>query len=61
MPKELTPEQARQVKEHHRKTVMSKRQRKVIPCKPITMEEAAKLLPGMVIQHKISFDDKRRK
>ena len=53
MSKRLTPEQEKQVKEHHRQAVMNMHKRKITTRKPLSLEEASKLLPGIIIQHKI--------
>ena len=35
--------------------------RKITTRKPLSLEEASKLLPGIIIQHKIFDEDHRRK
>lgn len=59
MPKQLTPKQEKQVKEHHRQAVMNMHKRKIITRKPLSLEEASKLLPGIIIQHTVSGDERR--
>ena len=53
MSKLLTPEQERQVFEHQKKTFRNMHKSKFVTGRPLSLEEAAKLLPGRVIQHKI--------
>ena len=60
MSRKLTPEQKRQVKEHHKQAVMNMHKSKITTRKPMSLEEASKLLPGMIIQHTIKSTDSRR-
>ena len=61
MANKLTPAQTRQVRAHHRKALTPPQESKSISYKLLTMEEAAKLLPGMVMQHKFTSKDVRRR
>ena len=61
MSQNLTPEQEKQVKAHHKQAMMNMHKNKITTRKLLSLEEASKLLPGIIIQHTIKNSESSRK